>query len=180
MHKTTRKGHSTLDTKEKGVVLKVTRKRVIALSLACIFSFITLFSSQNVTYAFGVGSQQKDDECCSHTSLLINNGFTAHLNMYYELLAEKYTPEYVNAWREISKEQAVLKKKISEAMKNGELMHGDVIDQDWYKKHEELQTLFVQAVEQRNEKALRKVLPKVFQQQKDLNKMYKERLAMIK
>ncbi|WP_216829468.1 hypothetical protein [Alkalihalobacterium elongatum] len=158
----------------------MTRKRVVALFLACMFSVMTLFSSQQVIYAFGVESEQrKEGECCPQTCLLINNGFTAHLNMYYELLAEKYTPQYVDTWREISREQAVLKKKISEAMKNGQLMHGEVIDQEWYKKHEELQTLFVQAVEQRNEKAIKKVLPKVFQQQKDLNKMYKERLAMI-
>ncbi|WP_209123117.1 hypothetical protein [Alkalihalobacillus sp. BA299] len=158
----------------------MTKKQFLSFSLACVFSVLTLISSQNVTYAFEFESQQKKDEkCCTHTCLMMNNGFAAHLNMYYELLAEKYAPEYVDAWREISKEQAVLKRKLSEAMKNGQLMHGDVIDEEWYKKHEELQNLFVQAVEQRNEKALKKVLPKVFQQQKNLNKMYKKRLAMI-
>ncbi|OLO42817.1 hypothetical protein BTR23_02115 [Alkalihalophilus pseudofirmus] len=158
----------------------MTRKKVVSLGLICIISVIALISSQNTTYAYDIVSQQKkDNDCGSHSSLLINNGFSAHLNMYYELLAEKYTPEYLDAWRNISKEQAVLKRKISEAMKSGQIMHGDVIEEEWLKKHEELQTLFVQAVEQRNEKALKKIIPKVFQQQKDLNKMYKKRLEII-
>jgi len=103
-----------------------------------------------------------------------------HVTMYYHLLAQKFSPYQVKVWDEIKQEQNILKKKIEELHKAGALLHGDKVEHTWIERHQQLQRALTKAVKEYDEEALKEILPKIFEHQRELNEKMKEKIKMAK
>ncbi|MBU8907758.1 hypothetical protein [Desertibacillus haloalkaliphilus] len=151
--------------------------QALLLFMACTL-LVALFTNQPLIYAEeGEGSQEAE---CQYEDKIMHTheNFSIHLNLYYQLLAEKFAPEYVDVWQEINKERELIRKKLQEAKKKGELLHGDVVGEEWLKKHESLQTEFTNAVQKQDDQELKELIPKLFTNYKELNELFKKRLEL--
>lgn len=119
-----------------------------------------------------------EEQSCQQCEMQVRKEVKVHLDFYYELLAEKYAPDELEKWREIRKERDLLRKKLNEAKKRGEIEQESSIGDEWLEKHRQLQESFRLAVEKRDEEQLRSLLPKLFDQYNQLNEHYKVRLNM--
>lgn len=122
-------------------------------------------------------NEGKKEECNCHA--LKHKSMLVHLDMYYELLAEKYAPDQLEQWNEIRKEREMIKKRLKEAEKRGEILHGEKLDQEWLEKHKELQIKFSAAVEKREEKEIKMLIELVFLHHKQKNELLKKRLENL-
>jgi hypothetical protein len=102
-----------------------------------------------------------------------------HFDFYYQLLAEKYAPKHVKVWNEIIKDREALLKKYRELTKSGKDV-GNFYDEEWLKVHNEIHKQFLVAVEKRDDEALKTIVPKVIDHQKELNVLLKKRLKEMK
>ncbi|WP_096201174.1 hypothetical protein [Bacillus sp. FJAT-45350] len=153
--------------------------RLYFVGLACLVGFLVSFAQMPVHAEESIVKEEcncSSGHDLSYTSEIID----IHMTMYYQLLAEKYAPELVAEWNEIQKERDMLEKKITELEKTGALLHGKKVGEDWYKSHAELQTNFAKAIKEYDEKEIKKMIPKLFDQHKELNKLYKKRIQMAK
>ena len=130
----------------------------------------------------GIGNgyaNHHEEKCqCEHKQCLTHKHsfMKTHINMYYELLAEKYAPDQVKVWQEIVKERALIKKKISNAKKNGGKLDEKDLMKEWFKEHKEIQAKFEEAIEKRDNKEITNYLPVIFEQHQKLNDLLKEAL----
>ncbi|TMW73727.1 hypothetical protein [Alteribacter natronophilus] len=94
-----------------------------------------------------------------------------HLNFYYELLIERYEPAMKEEWLMIVQELETLIKKYREMKKEGKLKDKDFHNQDdkWKMKHQDVQEQFLKAVKERNDEAIRAILPDLVTLQKEMN-----------
>lgn len=102
-----------------------------------------------------------------------------HFNYYYQLLAEKYAPKHVKVWNEVTKDREALYKKYKELKKEGKELD-KFYDEEWLNKHKDIQKQFLEAVEKRDEEALKEIVPLVIDHHKELNSLLKKRLKEIK
>ncbi|WP_100404735.1 hypothetical protein [Bacillus solitudinis] len=117
---------------------------------------------------------------CKHCVMEARKHVEVHLDYYYELLAEKYAPNEVEKWQTIRKERDLLRKKVKEMKKRGELQDRLEKKSEWFKQHKELQILFKDAIEKRDEKAIKASLPQLFNQYQQMNEVMKKRLEETK
>ncbi|WP_078552956.1 hypothetical protein [Bacillus alkalicellulosilyticus] len=135
-------------------------------------------TSTGTSYVFA--EEGLDHNSKSHSQGCYHKGMEVHFQMYYQLLAEKYEPQLVTEWDEIRKEKSMLLKEIRAASKRGELDHEDMIEPMWVEKHDKVQQKFYKAVEQRDSKAIKEILPYLFEMQKELNEIFKAKLKSKK
>ncbi|WP_368503873.1 hypothetical protein AB3N04_17350 [Alkalihalophilus sp. As8PL] len=102
-----------------------------------------------------------------------------HKDFYYELLTDKYAPEQAEQWKDIRSERDLLLKKLTEAKKRGELLHGDVKSKEWMEQHHFLQKQLTKAVKERDEKKIAEVLPQVFAHYEALNNEFQQRVNAL-
>lgn len=95
--------------------------------------------------------------------------FGVHIDYYYELLTEKYAPDLVDEWKVISKDQQEMMSKLKEDKDKKAEFKKNLKDKSWYKRHKELEKEFTKAVKNRDENALKEIMPKVIDLQKELN-----------
>ncbi|MCT8138725.1 hypothetical protein H1D32_13850 [Anaerobacillus sp. CMMVII] len=137
---------------------------------------LTSINSLNV-YA----EDETEGEACTHMEQVKyqHKAIKPHFNFYYQLLAEKYAPKHVKVLKDVITEREALFKKYRELVKSGKDV-GDFYDEAWLKKHDEIQTQFLDAVEKRDDAALKKIVPQVIEHQKELNVLLKKRLKELK
>lgn len=92
-----------------------------------------------------------------------------HMGYYYELLTEKYAPDLVEEWKVISKDQQELMSKLKENKEKKEEFKKNLKEHSWYKRHKELEKQLTKAVKERDEEALKEMMPKMIEIQKELN-----------
>lgn len=102
-----------------------------------------------------------------------------HFNFYYQLLAEKYAPEHVKVWNEVMKDREALHKQYKELKKAGK-EPDKFYDEAWLEEHGEIHKEFLEAVEKRDDEALKEVVPRIIDHQKQLNSLLKKRLKEFK
>ena len=130
------------------------------LAIFFVFSLLAV-QSANIVSAHHEGHHH-DKKCPLHSYKQI------HMNMYYELLAEKYAPEKVKVWQDIQNER----KKLKESLK-GEIAQKKEKLKPWYEEHKELQKQFAEAIEQRDEQRIKELLPKVIDHHAKFNELLK-------
>ncbi|MEC2073857.1 hypothetical protein [Alkalihalophilus marmarensis] len=102
-----------------------------------------------------------------------------HKDFYFELLTEKYAPESAEQWKMIRTERDLLMKKLSEAKKRGELLHGEVKSEEWKEQHHFLQKQLTKAVKERDEEKISTILPQIFTHYEELNKVFQQRVNSL-
>lgn len=151
---------------DKSKMSKMMTKLFIIFSLFMLVGFNDVSAHETMTNEKG----SKEEKCLTHK----HEQMKIHINMYYELLAEKYAPDQVKLWQDIQKEQANLKAQIKEAKEKGELDSLKDKMKPWFKEHKEIQKQFTEAIEKRNEKQIKKLLPEIISHHQQLNELYKE------
>lgn len=128
-----------------------------------------------------VNAEDPDGEASTHMEQVKyeHKAIRPHFNFYYQLLAEKYAPKHVKIWNEVIKDREALLKKYRELAKAGKEV-GDFYDEEWLKAHNDIHQQFLVAVEKRDDKALKTIVPQVIEHQKELNALLKKRLKEIK
>jgi len=105
-------------------------------------------------------------------------GATPHQAMYMQLLAEKYTPESAGAWRQTMEERTALMKAMRELQAAGiadragaeERMKKFMQESGAsFQAHQALIKGFTDAVEAKDDRAIREALPKLLQSEQKLN-----------
>ncbi|WP_100373411.1 hypothetical protein [Bacillus sp. FJAT-45037] len=122
-------------------------------------------------------------ECgCNHAedkNKHFHESIRVHKDFYMELLTEKYTPEQVEQWKAIRSERDLLLKKLNEAKKRGEIMHGDIRSKEWTDHHHELQKQLTKAVKERNDQEITELLPLIFAHYEKLNTEFQDRVKAL-
>lgn len=102
----------------------------------------------------------------------------SHQAMYMQLLAEKYAPETVPAWKETMTERVALMKALRELKRSGKWKREDAKEKfekagkdhrETMKDHMKLIERFTEAVESENAKELKAVLPLLLASEQKLN-----------
>lgn len=139
---------------------------------------VALMSLTSITTA---NDEAVNDKGCSHMDKIAyeRKAIRPHFNFYYQLLAEKYAPEYVEAWNEIISDRDAIMKKYKELKKSGKNIEKPY-NEVWLEKHRELQEEFLKAVKKRDDKILKEIVPKVIEHQKELNAMWKDSIKKVK
>lgn len=102
--------------------------------------------------------------------------YGVHMDYYYELLAEKHAPEFVDEWKVIRNEQHEMMGKLKENKEKKAEFKENLKEKSWYKRHKEIEKQFTKAVKERDGNALTSILPKVIDMQKEFNKILSETL----
>ncbi len=112
--------------------------------------------------------------------VLKNEIVNVHMNLYYQLLAEKYAPDQVKVWKNARKDREKLLEKLKELHENGAILHGDTIAHDWLEEHSKIQQAFFKAVKENDENEIKNIIPTLFEHEIELNKIYKRSIDMAK
>lgn len=145
---------------------KILAKIFIICSLLLAFSFHYGYAQQ----ILADDEAAKEEKCGSAK----HHFMKTHINMYYELLAEKYVPDQVKVWQDIQKERKQLKQQLKDLQKKGEVPDLKEQMKPWFQEHQELQKQFTEAIDQRNEGKIKKLLPEIINHQQKLNEIYKQ------
>ncbi len=146
------------------------------------FLFVVMIATMLISFSnMAIVNAENEGEACAHMEgvKLEFKALRPHLHFYYQLLAEKYAPDQVKGWTEVIKEREVLFKKYRELAKSGKI-NGKFYDETWLKTHSEIQQQLLDAVQKRDENALKNIVPKMLDHQKELNSLLKDRLKEIK
>lgn len=140
---------------------------------AAVTLVIALAATVNTAFADEGKPHKKEPRHSAHVM-----ASPAHQAMYMQLLAEKYAPETADAWRQTMEERASLMKAIHE-MRSSQRWEKDEARQkmkrfskdtsDLMKQHKALMEEFTAAVQAKDEKAIKAVLPKLLQSEQKLN-----------
>ncbi|WNF37856.1 hypothetical protein RJD24_05250 [Bacillaceae bacterium IKA-2] len=128
-----------------------------------------------------IGAEETNDKECSHMEKIgyEKKAIRPHFNFYYQLLAEKYAPNHVKVWNEVIQDREALHKQFKELKKSGKELD-NFYDEAWLKEHGEIHQVFLEAVEKRDDAALKELVPRVIDHQKQLNAALKKRLKDFK
>lgn len=145
--------------------------------LIVITALLMSFTTATITGAEGT----TDGKECSHMERIgyEKKAIRPHFNFYYQLLAEKYSPKYVKVWNEVLKDREALHKQYKQLKKEGKELD-KFYDEAWLKEHGGIQKEFLEAVEKRDDEALKEVVPRMIDHQKQLNSLLKKRLKEFK
>ncbi|RXI99541.1 hypothetical protein DS745_15110 [Anaerobacillus alkaliphilus] len=148
-----------------------TKLGVVTLAVLMFFAYtnVTIVSAEELENE----TNQMDQVKYEHKAI------RPHFNFYYQLLAEKYAPKHVKVWNDVISEREALIKKYRELAKSGKEI-GNFYDETWLKVHSDIQKQFLEAVEKRDDQALKNIVPQVIDHQKELNILLKKRLKEIK
>ncbi|HHY21853.1 MAG TPA: hypothetical protein GX525_08220 [Bacilli bacterium] len=130
-----------------------------------IYSFLAMLFLASVL----VTSVSADDDKGKPSCHCHMKKYGVHIDHYYELLAEKYAPDLVDEWKVISKDQQELMSKLKEDKDKKAEFKKNLKESSWYKRHKELEKQFTKAVKERDKNALKEIMPKVIEMQKELN-----------
>lgn len=133
------------------------------------------------TTAAITGAEETNGKECSHMGKIgyEQKAIRPHFNFYYQLLAEKYAPKQVKVWNEVIKDREALHKQYKELKKAGKELD-EFYDEAWLVEHKEIHQQFLEAVEKRDDEALKEVVPRIIDHQKQLNSVLKKRLKEFK
>lgn len=147
------------------------------------FLFLVLIASLllSFTTVVGANAEEVNDQECSDMEKISHEqkAIRPHFNFYYQLLAEKYAPKHVSVWNEVLKDREGLFKKYKELKKAGKEVD-NLYDEAWKKEHGEIQQLFLEAVEKRDDTKLKEMVPRLIDHQKQLNSLLKKRINELK
>lgn len=150
------------------------KQKIIIVATIC--AVLISFTNVNI-----VSAEEANDNTCSSMEKVgfDKKAVRPHFNFYYQLLAEKYAPNYVKVWDEVLKDREAIFKNYKELKKAGKEVEPPY-DDAWLKKHSEVHQQFVDAVEKRDEASLKEMVPKVIEHQRELNLMWKKKIKEVK
>ncbi|WP_088104747.1 hypothetical protein [Halalkalibacter urbisdiaboli] len=154
--------------------------QLFLLSQAAFVVCMLSISLMQPVFAEDEQSKEPSQEHCQHNKEMFKK-MQVHMDFYHELLAEKYAPNHTEEWHEIRKERDLLRKKINEAKKRGELVneHKNEDFKAFFEKHKQLQVDFRDAVEKRDDEKIKQLLPQLFEQHRQMNEMLKKKLEGV-
>lgn len=145
---------------ERKKMKKLLTSIFIVLTLMTVVGSQYIYAEENVT----------SEKCVKNKHKFMD----VHMSLYYELLAEKYAPDQVDVWKNISKERKDLKKQINYAKERGEALHLGSKMKPWFDEHKKLQKQFTKAIDKGDENEIKKLLRDVIALHQQLNEIYKE------
>ncbi|MCD8510787.1 MAG: hypothetical protein LRY73_13555 [Bacillus sp. (in: Bacteria)] len=117
-----------------------------------LFSLVlVLFMSLLPLNSFAEEDIEKKEEVENHEVGLThkNSVLKTHIKFYYELLIEKYRPDIMEEWKEISREKDAILKKLKELKKEGKEFNEPIVSEEWKEKHCIYHEQFLAAVEKK-------------------------------
>ncbi|MBM7097256.1 hypothetical protein JSY36_16105 [Bacillus sp. H-16] len=144
--------------------------RVVSLMMIIVIAF-SLISPMNTSAEEPSPAVKRDnhENNVYHQYYLRHDALRPHFNFYYDLLIDRYQPELKEEWRLIVNERESLIKKYKELKKEGKLKDHVQKGEAWKEKHEMVQESFLKAVKERNDEAIKDVLPDLLALQKEMN-----------
>lgn len=126
--------------------------------------------------SFAEEEMDQSEESETHEMAVVHKqaAIKAHIKFYYELLIEKYRPDLMEEWMEVSREKEAILKKMKELKKEGKEFNEPMVSEDWKEKHSNYHEQFLTAVETRDDEKLKALLPALLQLQKQWNEDHRK------
>ncbi|UCZ54630.1 hypothetical protein LGQ02_07725 [Bacillus shivajii] len=145
--------------------------RLIALS----FIFLTFVFPIGQPVIAEDGSEENDFcENCHEKISYEHQVIRPHMEYYFELLLDKYSPDLKEEWTEVLRERESILKKLKQMKKEGKLKEHPSPSERWYEKHGQIHDQFLNAVKKRDDETITQLLPQLLSLQKEWNVIHKE------